>query len=173
MSHIMRKLAFCICKNKDADQLHGNREAGQHLCFCYTHSIIPLLLKSKISSLQTSFVVLQPGFCWTLMETPKTGFLTTRLKYQLRRQKTGLRGIQPGMTKTGLYSHRRWLEACNFVFRKERDCTIRIRGNRKVICDFVFAYAKILFSHVAAHIRTHYFRHFRPATFGYKQKQKH
>ena len=26
MSSIMRKPAFCICENKDADQLHGNRE---------------------------------------------------------------------------------------------------------------------------------------------------
>ena len=27
----MRKLAFCICKNKDADQLRGNREATAKL----------------------------------------------------------------------------------------------------------------------------------------------
>ena len=42
----MRKPAFCICKNKDADQLCGNREADQRLCFCYTYSTIPLLPKS-------------------------------------------------------------------------------------------------------------------------------
>ena len=30
----MRKPDFCICENKDADQLHGNREADQRLCFC-------------------------------------------------------------------------------------------------------------------------------------------
>ena len=29
----MRKPAFCICENKDADQLRGNREADQRLCF--------------------------------------------------------------------------------------------------------------------------------------------
>ena len=51
MSHVMRKPAFCICENKDADQLRGNREADQHLCFHYTDSIIPLLSKYKISSL--------------------------------------------------------------------------------------------------------------------------
>ena len=39
----MRKLVFCICENKDADQLRGNREADQRLCFRYTDSIIPLL----------------------------------------------------------------------------------------------------------------------------------
>ena len=32
----MRKPAFCICENKDADQLRGNREADQRLCFRYT-----------------------------------------------------------------------------------------------------------------------------------------
>ena len=31
MSRVVRKLAICICKNKDADQLHGNREADQRL----------------------------------------------------------------------------------------------------------------------------------------------
>ena len=46
----MRKPDFCICENKDADQLRGNREADQRLCFRYTDSIIPLLPKSEISS---------------------------------------------------------------------------------------------------------------------------
>ena len=46
----MRKPAFCICENKDADQLRGNREADQRLCFRYTDSTIPLLFKSDISS---------------------------------------------------------------------------------------------------------------------------
>ena len=40
----------CICENKDADQLRGNREADQRLCFHYSDSTIPLLLKSEISS---------------------------------------------------------------------------------------------------------------------------
>ena len=44
----MRKLAFSICKNKDADQLRGNREADQRLCFCYTGSTISKLPKSTI-----------------------------------------------------------------------------------------------------------------------------
>ena len=36
----MRKPAFCICENKDADQLRGNREADQRLCFRYRDSIL-------------------------------------------------------------------------------------------------------------------------------------
>ena len=51
MSLVMRKLAYCICENKDADQLRGNREAEQRLCFRYIASTIPLLPKYKISSL--------------------------------------------------------------------------------------------------------------------------
>ena len=51
MSRVMRKPTFCICENKDADQLRGNREADQRLCFRYTDSTIPLLSKSEISSL--------------------------------------------------------------------------------------------------------------------------
>ena len=31
--------------------------------------------------------------------------------YEPRCEKTGLRGFRPGPTQTGLYSHRRWLEA--------------------------------------------------------------
>ena len=50
MSLVMRKPAFCICENKDADQLRSNREADQRLCFRYKDSTIPLLSKSEISS---------------------------------------------------------------------------------------------------------------------------
>ena len=38
----MRKPTICICENKDADQLRGNREADQRLCFRYIDSTIPL-----------------------------------------------------------------------------------------------------------------------------------
>ena len=47
LSLVVRKLAFCICKNKDADQLCDDREADQRLCFRYTDSTIPLLANPK------------------------------------------------------------------------------------------------------------------------------
>ena len=76
----MKKPGFLhICENKDADQLRGDREADQRLCFRYTDSTISLLPKYEISSLQPSSVAVQPGFCGTWSETPKTAFLTTRL----------------------------------------------------------------------------------------------
>ena len=79
MSHVMRKTAFCICENKNADQLCGYREADQRLCFRYSDSTIHLLPKSEISSLYPSSVVVQPGLCGLWSETPKTSSFTTRL----------------------------------------------------------------------------------------------
>ena len=75
----MRKPDFCLCENKGADQLRGNREADQRLCFRYTDSIFPLLLISEISSFYPASETVQPGLCRTLSETPKTGFLASRL----------------------------------------------------------------------------------------------
>ena len=72
MSRVVRNRLFAYAKNKDADQLCGNREADQRLCFHYTNSTIPLLSKSKISSSTSRFV------CGT-WSNPKTGFLRTRL----------------------------------------------------------------------------------------------
>ena len=51
VSLVMRKPEFCICENKDADQLRGNRESDQRLCFRFTDSTIPLLSKSEIKPL--------------------------------------------------------------------------------------------------------------------------
>ena len=51
LSLVVRKPAFCMCENKDADRLRSSREAGQRLCFRYTDSAIPLLSKFEISML--------------------------------------------------------------------------------------------------------------------------
>ena len=79
MSLVMRKPAFCICENKDADQLRSNCTADQRLCFRYIDSrpTIPLLPRSEILSLKPS------GLCRTWSNTPKTGSLATRLTYEL------------------------------------------------------------------------------------------
>ena len=69
MSRVMRKPTFCICENKDADQLRGDREADQRLCFRYIDSTIPPLSKSEISSRWPSFVAVQPGLCRSRSET--------------------------------------------------------------------------------------------------------
>ena len=44
----MRKPAFCICENKDADQLHGNCAADQRFCFRYNNlKIVQSLCSTK------------------------------------------------------------------------------------------------------------------------------
>ena len=50
LKHGLRKPMFCICENKDADQLCSNCTADLRLCFRYSESTIPLLVKSKIST---------------------------------------------------------------------------------------------------------------------------
>ena len=52
----MRKPAFRICENKGADQLRGNHEADQRLCFRYIDSTISLLTKYEILSLYPACV---------------------------------------------------------------------------------------------------------------------
>ena len=56
--------------------------------------------------------------------------------------------------------------ACNFGFRKQKDCTIQAAKTKtligfpvtvKLICVFVFAFAKIWVSHVAADIMWQWF----------------
>ena len=70
----MRKPDFCLGENKDADQLRGNREADQRLCFRYTDSTISLLIKSKISSFYAASGTVHVGLCQTWLETPEDRF---------------------------------------------------------------------------------------------------
>ena len=71
-SHMSRRMekktTICIGKNKGADQLRINCGADQCLCFFYMDSTIPLLSKSKISSLFPSSETVQAGLCQTWSE---------------------------------------------------------------------------------------------------------
>ena len=79
----MRKPDFCLCENKGADQLRSNCEADQRLCFRYTDSTLSLLIKSEISSFYAASGTVHVGLCQTWLETPKTGFLASRLIHDL------------------------------------------------------------------------------------------
>ena len=79
---------------------------------------------------------------------------------ETRHEKTCLRGFRSCPTQIGLCNHRSWLEAGNFVLRKQSDCTIYAAKTKsliscavfaQLICAFVFAYAKSRFCHDAAH----------------------
>ena len=80
----MRKPTICMGENKDADQLRGNREADQRLCFRYTDSTFPPLLIPKFSRFWVSSVTVQAGLCWTWSETQIVGFLMHRLIMKLK-----------------------------------------------------------------------------------------
>ena len=69
MSLVMRKPEFCICENKDADQLRSNCAADQRLCFRYTDSTIPLLPKSEIIICGCT-----ARFVWGLVGNPEDRF---------------------------------------------------------------------------------------------------
>ena len=73
------KTAFCICENKATDQLSSKWVADLPLYFHYMGSTIPLLSKSKISSLNPSSAALKSSLCPTWLEIPKTGFLLMQL----------------------------------------------------------------------------------------------
>ena len=75
--------------------------------------------------------------------------------------KTNNLGFRPGLIQTGLYKHKRLLEAGNFRFRKEENCTIRVAktmalisfaATAKLICAFAFAYADCWLSCAASHL---------------------
>ena len=74
----MRKREYAYAK------LHSNCTADQRLCFRYTDSTILLLLIAKIPSLKPASVTVQADLCCTWSETPKTGFLASRLIYVLK-----------------------------------------------------------------------------------------
>ena len=75
----MKKTEFSLCENKGADQLRSNCEADQRLCFRHSDSTMSLLPKSEISSFYPFSETAQTGLCRTWSETPKTGFLASRL----------------------------------------------------------------------------------------------
>ena len=117
----MRKHDFCICKNKCADQLHGHRVADQCLCFCYKDYTIPVLPKSEISSILPSSVVVQLGSCYTWSETPRQvllvhGSFENVFIIESHHEKTNV--LVSDLLRHNLYSYRRWLEICDFRFRK-------------------------------------------------------
>ena len=74
----MGKPTICIGENKDADQVRGNREADQRLCFRYSDSTIPLLLKSELVAL---FCACTGRFVSDLFGNNIVGFPTRGLNY--------------------------------------------------------------------------------------------
>ena len=119
LSRVVRKPDFCICENKDADQLRGY----QHLCLHYIDSTISLIRNFNPLAI---FYGCTARFVWHQVKTPENRFshkeahfISRRVfwgkgkcHFELRREKTCLWGFRPGPnTNQAVYSHRRCLEA--------------------------------------------------------------
>ena len=63
MSRLMGKPTICIGENKDADQLRGNREADQRLCFRYSYNTIHFL-QNQTDSFLYLYRVVCVGHVW-------------------------------------------------------------------------------------------------------------
>ena len=72
----MKKLLFAYAKTKAQISYVVATQLNSTFVFTVT---IPLLCKSKISSLQPYSVVVQHGLCWTCSEIQKGGFLMMQL----------------------------------------------------------------------------------------------
>ena len=79
----MRKPAFCICENKDADQFPGNREADQRLCFRYIDSTIPLLSKIRNFKPLAIFCCCTARFVSDLVGNPEDRFSQNEAQFML------------------------------------------------------------------------------------------
>ena len=81
--------------------------------------------------------------------------------YELRCKKTGHRAFKTGWTQTILSSYRKWVKSFKFQISEEEELYYRVAKTLvltscavtvQLICNFIFANAKILFSRQAAHI---------------------
>ena len=81
LSRHMRKPTICLVENKGEDQLRSNCEADQRLCFRYTDSTIPLLLKIRNFKLLALFCDCTGRFVSDLFESHIVGFPTRRLNF--------------------------------------------------------------------------------------------
>ena len=74
LSLVVRKPAFCICENKDADQLRSNYSAAdQRRLFRYTESTTPLLPSTKFQA-SSHLLWLYSLVCVGLVGNPKDRF---------------------------------------------------------------------------------------------------
>ena len=71
LNHVIRKPAFCICKNKGVDQLRSNYAVDQRLNFHNIDSAIPLLTNFKPLAIFCSYTA---RFVLALVKKPKDRF---------------------------------------------------------------------------------------------------
>ena len=109
LSLVVRKPAFCICENKDADQLRSNREADKRLCFRYIYSTIPLLAKIPNFKPLAIFCGCTARFVSDLVTSPEDRFsrITAHITFfmvvdELLNDKTKIWALSPAKTQISL-----------------------------------------------------------------------
>ena len=75
----MRKPVFAIFEQQRRRSAFASAQSDQRLCFRGLDSIKPLVSIAEISSLCLTSVAAQAGLSLPWSQTPKTGFLVTRL----------------------------------------------------------------------------------------------
>ena len=131
LSRVVRKPAFCICENKDADQLRGNRDADQRLCFRYIDSQSLYFLYTKFQAschllCLYSLVCVGPGW------KPRRPVFSQRGSFHVCRvkEKSCCWVFQPGSKQTWLY----------YLHSKNKGANLRVIA--QLICIIVFVYIK-------------------------------
>ena len=75
----MRKPTFCICENKDTDQLGGNRKADEGHCFHYRNTVVQFFYLLNPKFLASSCAAV--WFVSDLVGNHNVGLLMSRLIY--------------------------------------------------------------------------------------------
>ena len=104
MSLVMRKPDFCICENKDADQLCRNRTADQRLCFAtwIVQSLFFLNPKFQASSV---FLSLHSPVCVGPCRKPRRPVFSERGSYMMSKCFTYICIYRPVMSQQPVYMH--------------------------------------------------------------------
>ena len=79
LSHVMRKPVYAICEQQRRRSACASAQSDQRFVVRYLDSILSLLATAEISRLWLASVAEQACLSLTWSQTPKTGFLVTRL----------------------------------------------------------------------------------------------
>ena len=78
LSLVVRKPAFCICENKDAEQLRGNREADQRLCFFFARIVQSLYFQNPKFQASNHLLYMYSQVCVGPGRKPRRPFFSQR-----------------------------------------------------------------------------------------------
>ena len=126
MSLVMRKPVLPYANNKGVDQPAHPRSLISAFVVRCLDSIIPLLAIAEISSLLLVSVAEQAGLSLTWSQSPKTGFLVTRLIWERKKNHDGMKETSTSGKPRGQLSPSR----CQRLTGSGRTITIRIKYNR-------------------------------------------